>query len=142
MSSFIKQKTERLSSDVSYKRPKKTLTDKLQNKKDIIEKLKGYKQVENVSDLPIGTHVRYITWKNNAQRFCMGGWIRKMHDKYVILETNRFSWSVQRYHFHRKKKIWTTIFFKKQTKLELCEHALRQQQLEIEQLKQIIKMKS
>tara|TARA_B110000285_G_scaffold41190_1_gene45250 strand:+ start:3406 stop:3837 length:432 start_codon:yes stop_codon:yes gene_type:complete len=138
MSTFFKQNTIRLEQDKSYKRPKKTVTDKLQTEKNIIKKLQGYTQVTNITDIRIGSHVRYITWKNDAQRFCVGGWVRKVHDKYVVLESNQFSWSVQRFHYKGRKKAFTTIFFKKNTKLEKCEHALLQQQHEIQELKKYI----
>lgn len=132
MLAFLKKQTRRLGSDTDYKRPKRTITDSLQTRENILKKLEGYTQVEHVSNLPIGTHVRYITWKNNAQRFCTGGWIRKIHEDYVVLESKRFSWSVQRFHYKNKKKIFTTLFFKKQSKFELYEHALKQQQIEIQ----------
>ena len=141
MPTILKQNTVRLQQDKSYKRPKKTLTDSLQTKKEIIKKLQGYSQVSNILKIPIGSHVRYITWKNGAQRFCIGGWVRKVHDKYVVLASKELSWSVQRYHYSKKKKIFTTLFFKKKTKLDLCEHALIQQQLEIQELKKFIKHK-
>lgn len=53
-----------------YKRPKKTLTESVQNKKDIEEKLEGYEEVENdkLCYIPRRTHLRYIGWDKKIRK--------------------------------------------------------------------------
>lgn len=133
----MKFHTKRISEDKSYKRPKQTKMDKLQDIESIKKKLIGYTKVENISDVPLHSHIRYITWKDNKQRFCVGGWLKKIHDDYVVLSSKTISWSVQRKHFSPKNKklLFETIFFKKQSIIEKYEHTLRQQYLEIQELK-------
>jgi hypothetical protein len=134
-STMFLPKTKRISQD-SFRRPTQTLTDTLQTEEKALKRLQSYSKVNNISDVPMGTHIRYITWKNGGERFCLGGWLRKIHDQYVVLATDKLSWSVQRFHYNNKKKLmFTTIFFAKQSKLEQCEHALQQQYLEIQELK-------
>ena len=49
----------RLGND-DYKRPKKTMTDKL-TAEEIKSKLEDYIEVEDISKVPLNTHIRYFT---------------------------------------------------------------------------------
>ena len=93
-------KTKRLSSVNSrYKRPEITYTDTLQTKEMIRDKLKGYVKVDNIDDVSLKTHIRYIIFdkKSNTWKFRTGGIISKKHPKYLVLANgNNQSWSVQR----------------------------------------------
>ena len=84
----------------NFKRPEITYTDTLQNKKSMAEKLKNYERVEDVDDISINTHVRYVTLdKNKKQVFRLGGLLTKIHSKYVQLSNGVHKWSVQKYHY-------------------------------------------
>ena len=65
-------KTKRLAKS-NYQRPKKTYTDTLQTNKAMQDKLSNYIQAEEIEDVNISTHVRYVTLKDGQQRFCLGG---------------------------------------------------------------------
>ena len=89
--------TKRLTRDTSYVRPKKTYQDSMTNK-EIEEKLKDYKKVTNILQVPINTHLRYFTQDKNGNKvFRLGGVITKIGDnrKYVVLSNGTLSWSVQ-----------------------------------------------
>ena len=103
--------------DSNYNRPVKTYTDTLQTTQAMKEKLKNYDKVDNVDDVPLGTHVRYVTWKNGKQRFCLGGLLKEKHSKYVKLSNNNFHWSVQKQHFDNSHRvIFNTVFFRVKSK--------------------------
>ena len=101
--------TKRLSRDTSYNRPKKTYQEKL-SPKEIKEKLLEYVQVDDITTVPLNTHVRYFSFnpKTGEKLFRLGGFLtrKELDDPYVILSNGSSSWSVQ-------KK--TTVFFKKMT---------------------------
>lgn len=128
-------KTRRLTEDKEYKRPSKTITDTLQTNEEIRRKLDGYARVTDLESIPLGTHLRYITWKNGKERFTLGGKLRKVDPRYVILYNNNFSWSVQRKHFDGKKLVFETVFFNKMTDLDKCQIALIRQQEELDKMK-------
>lgn len=130
-------KTRRLAKS-NYQRPTKTYTDTLQTNKAMKDKLKNYVQADDIDDVNINTHVRYVTLKNGDQRFCLGGLLRKIHPKYVILSNGTFSWSVQRYHYSNEddsEPVFETIFFRILSKHEQQQHIIEQQQHELDQLK-------
>ena len=127
--------TRRITND-SFQRPEQTFTDTLQTEKGVMKKLKNYKRIQDISTVDRGTHVRYITWKNGGQRFCLGGWLRTVADQYIVLATKKLSWSVQRYHYDDDNNLlFTTLFFVKKGKLDEYEHVIKQQYLEIQELK-------
>ena len=113
--------------DDSYKRPKKTLTDKL-TAEEIKEKLEDYIEVEDISKVPLNTHIRYFKEEINdkgkkTKAFRMGGFLvnKNNYDKYVILSNvpdtgiinnNKKTWSVSTI---------TSIFYRKQTLEEIKE---------------------
>lgn len=128
--------TKPISKDESYERPKQTITDMLQSSEEIRRKLQGYARVTDLDTIPLNTHVRYITWKNGKERFTLGGKIRKIDPRYVVLYNENFSWSVQRKHYDSNKKVvFETVFFNKLSEVERCKIALVKQQQELEAMK-------
>lgn len=98
----------------NFNRPEVTYQDTLQNKEAMTEKLKNYERVEDIDDVSINTHVRYVTIdKDKKQVFRLGGILIKTHSKYVKLSNGSYTWSVQRYHYedNNDEPIFETIFF-------------------------------
>jgi hypothetical protein len=97
---------------LQYDRPKITITDTLQNDDSIREKLNSYEEVSNIDSIPIHTHVRYITYKDGHPKFCLGGFLIKIHSDYVILSNNTVNWSVQRFYVNKETgdKQFTTFY--------------------------------
>ena len=112
----------RLGND-NYKRPKKTLTDKL-SAEEIKNKLEDCIEVEDISKVPLNSHLRYFTEKYDEKKkksskvFRLGGFLvnKNNYDKYVVLSNvpdtgvinnNRKTWSVntQKSIFYRKQTI-------------------------------------
>ena len=134
-------KTRRLTKS-SYDRPQITLTDTLQTNAAMNEKLENYTRVDDVDDIALNTHVRYVTWKDGKQRFCLGGLLTKKHSKYVVLSNGTFSWSVQRYHWENaddEQPIFETAFFRILSKKEQQEKEIVEKDKEIERLKALIR---
>ena len=103
----------------NFNRPETTYQDTLQNKKSMSEKLKGYVRVEDIEDVSINTHVRYVTLdKDKNQVFRLGGLLTAVHRKYVKMSNGTFEWSVQRFHFDESDEtqsqdpIFETVFWK------------------------------
>jgi hypothetical protein len=128
--------TKRLSK-TNYNRPELTLTDTLQSNEEMQKKLLKYTRVDDIEDVRINTHVRYVTLKNSQQRFCLGGLLKKIHNKYVILSNGTLSWSVQRYHWDdpSAEPIFETTFFRLLSVEEQQKKIILEQQREIEKLK-------
>jgi len=101
----MQQYTPRLTKDKYVKQHGLTHTDKL-TAEDIEDLLEDYKQVDDIYKVPLQTHLRYFTLKDNKRKFRMGGWLAQNTGlpKYVILSNGKNSWSVQ---------VNNTIFFKK-----------------------------
>ena len=94
--------SNRLNEDLDYKKPKKTITELVQNRKDIMEILDGHDEVnsEDIDELPINTRLKYITYNTvqNKYLFRYGGLVRKIHDDYIVLAgKNNKTFTVQRY---------------------------------------------
>jgi hypothetical protein len=131
-----------LGEDKSYVRPKKTYQDTL-SAKQIEEKLKGYEKVDDISEVPINTHIRYfITDDNGKIKFRTGGFLLQKNnaDTYVMLTDGKHIWSVQ---VNRNNN--ATVFFKKMShKQEIDvitahhEKKLRQQDITIRRLRRYI----
>ena len=75
----------------NYKRPKKTYADKLTDD-DIKAKLEDYVEVDDISMVPLNSHVRYFTKRINEKKkeekvFRLGGFLinKSNYEKYVIL---------------------------------------------------------
>lgn len=115
----MRKYTGRLALD-DYERPKKTVTESVQDKKSIQKYLKEYEEV-SAEDLPYvnpDTHLRYISWdnKNNCELFRFGGLLVKVNKEYVLLAgKGGKTFSAQRFSYDEsnKKKVHTTRFFKK-----------------------------
>lgn len=135
---LCEQKTKRLSKSI-YKRPETTLTDTLQTNSEMTKKLVNYIRVDDIEDININTHVRYVTLKEGHQRFCLGGLIKKIHSKYVVLSNGTFSWSVQRYHWddESKEPVFVTVFFRLLSKSEQQEKIIEDQKKELETLRKL-----
>lgn len=104
---------ERRMSEVPYLRPKQTKTDKIQTKKSILEKLKDYEEVDDITKVPLNTHIRYIVFQNGKSKFRLGGFLKIIKDEYLVLSNGKVTWSVQRYARNTKGKIiHKTRFFK------------------------------
>jgi len=118
MSIFIPA-PQKLSQDGSYERPEKTITESIQNKKDIEDQLKNFEEISNddLSYVNINTQLKYISYdkQNKKELFRFGGLLVKVAKDYVVLagkEGKRFS--AQRYTLNDKGDIiHTTRFFKK-----------------------------
>lgn len=98
----------------TYKRPETTFQDTLSNQ-DIKEQLKDYKKVDDITNVSIGTHIRYfsVNKKTGEKAFRLGGTLNKIdpEKRYVILDNGRGTrWSVQ---------INNAVFFSKLREEEL-----------------------
>ena len=139
MSNLIKViKTNEVQSKKEYKRPESTITDSKQTNEKMEEMLHDYVRIgekygnyQSIDDVPLQSHVRYVTLKDRKPRFCLGGFIKKIYPEYVVLTNNKVSWSVQKYHWKssdtdseddrdsetgEKQPLFVTIFFKKKTR--------------------------
>jgi hypothetical protein len=139
MSNLIKViKTNEVQSKKEYKRPESTITDSKQTNEKMEEMLHDYVRIgekygnyHSIDDVPLQSHVRYVTLKDRKPRFCLGGFIKKIYPEYVVLTNNKVSWSVQKYHWKssdtdseddrdsetgEKQPLFVTIFFKKKTR--------------------------
>jgi hypothetical protein len=107
MSKFVKK----LGSNKDYKRPKTTYQEKL-SADEIAQKLQGYEKVDDISEVPLNTHLRYfITQKDGSQVFRTGGFLHNKQnaDVYVMLSNGKNIWSVQ---------VKGTTFFKRMSQKE------------------------
>ncbi len=118
-----------------YDRPKSTFTDNL-TKEDVEKKLEDYKKVDDISQVPIGTNLRYFTKKDDELVFRMGGNLKSNNGlpKFVILKNALgVEWSVQ---------VEGTIFYKKMTIQEIkdeYEEIIKELNGKIKKLKERIK---
>ena len=116
--------------DGSYERPSKTITETLQNKKDIEEQLKNFEEISDVdlNFVNLNTQLKYLSYdlKNKKELYRFGGLLVKIAKEYIILagkEGKRFS--VQRYTKNDKNEIvHTTRFFKKIKETEILQSKL------------------
>jgi len=123
---------KKLSQDDTYVRPEKTITESIQNKKDIEEKLHDFEEISNedLNFINTNTLLRYISYdiKNKKELFRFGGLLVKVNKDYLILagkEGLRFS--VQRYTRNDKNEIiHTTRFFKKIKETEVLKNQLEE----------------
>lgn len=127
MSKYVKK----LGSDKSYKRPKITYTEKLTND-EIAEKLQGYEKVDDITEVPLNTHMRYFKKESDGtQSFKTGGFLldKQNADKYVRLGNGKNSWSVQ---------VKTATFFKKMSHKDEISAIHKQYQKKLDEKDQII----
>ena len=96
------------------KKKKKTFTESL-TKEEINEKLEDYKLVDDISKVPLDTHIRYFVKKDNEMLFRMGGNLKRNLDlpNFIVLKNALGAeWSVQ---------VKDTIFYKKMSIKEIKE---------------------
>lgn len=137
MSKYVKK----IGTDKTYKKPKITYQDKL-TADEIADKLQGYEKVDDISEVPLNTHIRYFdTLPDGTQKFRTGGFLynKQNPEQYVLLSNGKVTWPVQ---------VNKTIFFRKMShKDEISSiHALYKKKLQekdsvIEKLKKYIKAK-
>ncbi len=118
----------------NYKRTDLTYTDKL-SKSEIEALLIDYDKVDNLDDVPVGTHIRYFEYIDGEFKFRVGGIlsIKKGLPKYIILTNNKVSWSVQ---------VNNTIFFRRITANQIrkeFEELLLEKDNELNELRAYIK---
>lgn len=80
----------------TYIKPETTYQQNL-SKEQIREKLKGYRRVDLATeDLPVDSHIRYFSSKDNKNLFRLGGFVKKYDKikKYIVLTNNKNSWCV------------------------------------------------
>lgn len=130
-------KLTRISAD-DYKKDGNTTQDNLTND-DINILLEEYAEVDEITELKPGIHVRYfniIKKKNSEQKiFRMGGTIIKIDydKKYMVLSNGKISWSVQINN--------TNIFYRKMTTQEVkdfYENELNNMEEDVKKYKSII----
>ncbi len=153
-------KIKRISED-NYQKPKKTICDLVQTQDKVQEILENYQEISNedIDNVPIGVHVRYISYnkKTALEVFRFGGVIRKIDPNYLVLIGNNVSFSVQRYTRNKNNEIiHTTRFFikdkdvdkineinqetiKNQEIIDQQNEIIHKQQREIEKLKKKLK---
>ena len=129
--------TKRLSK-TTYDRPETTFQDTLQTDEAMLEKLAGYEEVEDPSQIEYSTHTRYITYKDGYAKFCLGGLLKRVMPEYVVFSNGTLSWSVQKEYFDQKSKVslGKTRFFKYINKDERNSLIIQEQQSELEKLKE------
>jgi hypothetical protein len=114
-----KKITKRLSRDTSYTKKKKSYQETL-SPAEIKKKLEEYKQVDDITKLEIGVHLRYFTInkKTGEKQFRLGGFLSKMDPqyRYIILQNGTLSWSVQ---------LENTVLFQKMTFSKLKEEIIQ-----------------
>ena len=134
------------------KKPSKKYT-----KEEIIKKLDGYVEIENLSKIPINTYIKYITYKNGRQQYMKGGIFKYNKDTTITLSNdfgfnkNPIFWPVKKeFRDEEGNLLFRTIFFRKalyeETKmrkeLNQCENIIAEQNDMIEQLqRELIKYK-
>lgn len=131
-------KSRRISNDKTYVKPKKTLQEKM-TIDEINAALEDYVQVDDISTVPLKSHLRYYITENGVKKFRLGGFLsmKEKPDEYVILTNNKLSWSVD------TKK---ATFFKKMTVKDIKEEfstEIKSKDARIEKLmKMLRKLKS
>jgi len=143
INSFISESSKKDSKKDSKKsnnsdnneKSKKTFTENL-SKDDIEKKLEDYKKVEDISKVPLDTHLRYFIKKDNKLVFRMGGNLKintKLPEYVILKNAIGKEWSVQ---------VKDTIFFKKMSISEIkdeYEKIIDELNLKIKTLKNRIK---
>lgn len=85
---------------------------------EIKKKLEEYKLVDNINEVPIGTHIRYFTndKKTGEKLFRLGGFLAQNAKDFITLSNNNNRWSVQKNN---------AIFYKKMSFTELKDELIR-----------------
>ena len=112
---MYKKKTTRLGADKAYKKPDVTFQEQL-TKEQIAEKMDGYEKVDDVMDVPLGTHLRYFLFDNAGKAsFRTGGTLTNKTNGmvYVVLSNGTHTWCVQ---------VNNAKFYRKLTHTEEMDH--------------------
>ena len=140
-------KTKKISDDIGYIRPFKTISDLMQTQNNVEQQLENYQEISNeeLDQLPLGIHVRYIGYdkKKKIEAFRFGGSLKKINSDYLVLiGKNNLTFSVQRYSKNKNNEIiHTTRFFIKDKDIEKINESnqeLIQNQAIIDQQNEII----
>ena len=124
--------SKRLSQSTEYERPEKTITDLMQNKKNIEDQLKDFEEItdEDLNFIYVNTQLKYIGFDKKIKKelFRFGGLLVKVNKEFIVLAgKDALRFSVQRYTRNEKNEIiHTTRFFKKIKKEELLKEQLSQ----------------
>jgi hypothetical protein len=120
------------------RRPPKKYT-----KKEMTEMLEDYIRIDDIAEIPLYSHVRYITLdKEGCQAFRSGGYIEQVSKRFVHIKSGNLKWYVPRYHYDAEKDpgkanpIFETIFWKKRDQVDDIVDYLETQKTEIEFLKE------
>ncbi len=129
-----------------YVRPEVTFQDTLQNKDEMLKRLENYERVDDIEEVPIGTHIRYVTLdKNKKQVFRLGGILRRTHPKYLSLSNGNHTWSVQRYHYSDDNSddepIFETVYWRTVSKEDILEKMVMNQDEKILELQNALQKK-
>lgn len=144
---YMFSKTKRISQDISYNRPLKTISDLMQTQNNVEQQLENYQEIlnEEIDNVPLGVHLRYISYnkKTSGEAFRFGGIIRKINPNYIVLiGNNNLTFSVQRNSYNKNNEIiHTTRFFIKDKDIEKINESnqeLIQNQQIIDQQNEII----
>jgi hypothetical protein len=115
------KETINISQDKKYVKPKVTKRQKL-TKDDIIKALENYEEVDDINDVPINTHIRYIAFRDGKQQYYPGGLLKVKGEEYVVLSNELpqnprkpIKWSVQKGYPNKDDKIVKTHFFRRIT---------------------------
>ena len=144
------KKSNRLTfNDPDYIRPEKTITELVQNRKDIEEQLEDFEEIpeEYVSQMNVNTALKYLSYdlKNKKELFRFGGNLVKVEKDYLVLQgINNKRFCVQRYTRDSSNNIvHTTRFFKNKKESSLLEKQFNESYQEavsiIEQQQKVIK---
>lgn len=113
------------------------------SKKEMMELLADYIRIEDIAEIPLYSHVRYITLdKEGCQSFRIGGHVEQVSKRYVHIKSGKLKWYVPRYHYNvaedpdRQSPIFETIFWKKRDQVDDIVDYLETQKSEIEFLKE------
>jgi hypothetical protein len=138
MSIIIKTQGKRLSKS-EYERPELTITETMQNKKDIEEQLKGFEEIdkEDLNFVSNNTQLKYISYdkKNKKELFRFGGLLMKIEKEYIVLAgKDGLRFSAQRYSRNDKNEIiHITRFFRKIKEIDIAKEHINQSQDYIQQ---------
>jgi len=85
--------------EITTTNSKKSSYQKKLTSDEIKTKLKDYKRIDDFKDIPLNTHIRYFILNKNSKggEFRIGGFLKTMdiEKEYIVLTTDKFSWSVQ-----------------------------------------------
>lgn len=105
-----------------YKRPNETYTDKL-TPEQIAEKLENYTQVDDITKVPLGSHLRYFEKKDGELKFRLGGALVQNAGlpKFIYLNGSQGAFPVQLQDPEKE-----VTFFKKMSDKDIKEEHNRQ----------------